>query len=70
MSEAPMDGTPFLVWLEEPTRGHVHTAVFHPNVKIIGNLFHFDCPKPIACMPMPLGPNGEPTTAPVREKRT
>ena len=56
MSEAPETGV-FLVLLEKEMLGsRVHTANWHPNVKIIGGVFSYDAPRPIAWMEQPLPP--------------
>lgn len=52
---APQDGTTILVYLEAPLlrRSRVATATFHPKVKIVGGLFHFDAPKATHWQPLP-----------------
>ena len=58
----PYDGKPVLVWLEKSTHVHksqVEVGLFHPNVTIIGSLFHFDQPKATHWMPLPEGPTQE-----------
>ncbi len=56
IDSAPEEGV-FLVWLAEPLLGsQVQTARWHPNVKTIGAVFHFDAPKPTHWMPLPEPP--------------
>lgn len=56
MSEAPETGV-LLVLLEKEMLGsRVHTANWRPNVKIIGGVFSYDAPRPIAWMEQPLPP--------------
>lgn len=49
MDQAPKDGSPFLVMLEqhEPTDDKFHIAQLHNNCNIIGHHFSYDCNKPI-----------------------
>lgn len=54
---APRDGTPILVYLEEPMlHSRVHAAVFHPKMKTIGCNFSFDCPAATHWKPQPEPP--------------
>jgi hypothetical protein len=59
----PMDGTPVLVWLPDDgsfRRSQVQVANYHPNCKIVGNVFAFDLRKqPTHWMPCPEGPRME-----------
>lgn len=56
----PEDSTQVLVWLESKmTFGKLATACYRPNVKLIGNVFAFDAPKPLYWMDAPAPPKGE-----------
>ena len=53
---APRDGV-FLVYLVHEMLGsRVHAARWHPNVKTIGGVFHFDAPPATHWMPLPEPP--------------
>lgn len=56
IESAPKEGT-FLVWMPEKLQhSHIHTATFHPNVKVVAGLFMFDLPsQPTHWMPHPHG---------------
>lgn len=50
---APNDGSPFLVLLsDEMMHSRVHSATFHPNMKLIGCNFSFDAPNVIGWLPL------------------
>lgn len=54
----PKDGSAVLVWLEKPLHHcRIVGATFHPNVMIVGGLFHFDAPKATHWMPPLDAPN-------------
>lgn len=57
ISEAPEIGT-FLVFMPDEQRANlrIQVARWHPNVKIIGSCFAFDCTKPTHFMPLPPEP--------------
>ena len=55
---APEEGQ-FLVYMPEDKRCPIQVAKWHPNVKVIGNQFAFDQPKPTHWMPLPEAPNAE-----------
>ena len=53
---APSEGV-FLVYLEkEMLSSRVHSTRWRSNVKVIGGLLHFECPKPTHWMPLPNPP--------------
>ena len=60
MESAPKEGQ-FLVWLPEKHFGmNIHTARFHPNLKMVGGTFAFDLPAhPTRWMPLPAPPAQE-----------
>lgn len=55
----PVGDIPVLVWLPIPSIGsHVHSATFHPNVKIVGHQFKFDLEsQPTHWRPLPPAPS-------------
>jgi hypothetical protein len=56
MNSAPKDGSSLLLELEQEIRGRgkYHTGSFNVNgVSIIAGRMGFDCPKPIAWLPLP-----------------
>jgi hypothetical protein len=61
IESAPVDGEPFQVWLPEKWQhSHVHTATFHPNVRVVGGLFLFDLPcQPTHWSRLPPGPHAK-----------
>lgn len=62
METVPTDGTAILVWLEKPMlRSRVHSATYSRNAHdqimvVIGGVFGYDAPKPLAWMLPPKGP--------------
>lgn len=52
---APEHGQ-FLVYMPDEPRNKIQAAEWHPNVKVIGNLFAFDLTKPTHWMPLPEPP--------------
>ena len=55
MKDVPKDGTSVLVLLESKSlHSRWHTAMFKPNVNIIGHHFSFDVSKPLGWLPLPV----------------
>ena len=54
---APKEGV-FLVFMQDEVRParRMQVANWHPNVKIVGGLFAFDCAKVTHWMPLPHPP--------------
>lgn len=56
----PMDGTPVLLFLDNPPRQHsrIHVGWFLPNVPcgVIAGLFGYNMPKPLYWMSLPEEP--------------
>jgi len=74
ISEIPAAGR-FLVYMPEESHTPIQVAKWHPNVKVIGNVFSFDCKPVTNFMELPPEPShvaaqAEPSPAPMTpEKR-
>ena len=55
METAPKEGQ-FLVYMPTDKRQSIQVAKWHPNVKVIGNVFAFDAQPPTHWMPLPAPP--------------
>ena len=58
IENAPEEGQ-FLVYMPDDQRQPIQVAKWHPNVKVIGNVFAFDSHKPTHWMPLPQPPNDQ-----------
>lgn len=55
VEDVPEDGT-FLVYMPTDTRRPMQVARWHPNCKVIGGAFAFDCDPVTHWMPLPPAP--------------
>lgn len=58
IATVPRNGRSVQVYLAEPMLGaRIHTATYHPNVAMIGNVFAFDAPPATHWRPLPAPPS-------------